>query len=207
MSFLQRWIGLMALLLAAWPAQAHKPSDSYLSISVGADALTGRWDIALRDLDFAIGLDANGDGEITWGELRARHGEIAAYAASRLEVRADSAACTIEVGAQAVDEHTDGAYSVLPLKFGCAGAAAPTRLTLVYRLFADVDPQHRGLLNLPRAARRAPRSSGRKPPSRLSTCSARAAGRSSGNTSKKGSGTSGSASTTSCSCCRCCCRR
>ena len=152
MSVLQRWFTLLALLLALLlavaPVQAHKPSDSYLSISVGADALSGRWDIALRDLDFAIGLDANGDGEITWGELRARHGEIAAYAVSRLEVRADGAACTIEVGAQAVDAHTDGAYSVLPLKFTCAGAAAPTRLTLAYRLFADVDPQHRGLLNL-----------------------------------------------------------
>jgi hypothetical protein len=33
-----------------------------------AHGVTGRWDIALRDLDFALGLDADGDGEITWGE-------------------------------------------------------------------------------------------------------------------------------------------
>jgi hypothetical protein len=136
------------LLLAGLPAHAHKPSDSYLSITAEGAALSGRWDIALRDLDFAIGLDANGDGEITWGELRARHAEVAAYATSRLELKADGAACRIEVGAQAVDEHTDGAYSVLPLKFACVGSAAPTRLTLAYRLFADIDPQHRGLLNL-----------------------------------------------------------
>ena len=52
---------------------AHKPSDSYLSLDVDGTRVTGRWDIALRDLDVALGLDADGDGRITWGELRARH--------------------------------------------------------------------------------------------------------------------------------------
>ena len=41
--------------------------------SVEARALRGQWDIALRDLEYAIGLDADGDGAITWGELRAKH--------------------------------------------------------------------------------------------------------------------------------------
>ena len=90
------------------PALAHKPSDSYLSVTVGDDGISGQWDIALRDLDFALGLDADGNGEITWGETRARHGEIAAYALARLAVRADGAACSVEPGAQQIDEHTDG---------------------------------------------------------------------------------------------------
>ncbi|HSW26800.1 MAG TPA: hypothetical protein VLJ62_28855, partial [Burkholderiaceae bacterium] len=81
---------LCALLgLAGWAlphaADAHKPSDSYLSITqADSGALSGRWDIALRDLDFAIGLDADGDGAITWGEVRAKHADIAAYALARL---------------------------------------------------------------------------------------------------------------------------
>jgi len=140
------------------PAQAHKPSDSYLTITLADGAMTGRWDIALRDLDFAIGLDADGDGAITWGEVRARHAEIAAYALARLSIRADGAdttagakapaghECTIDVGAQAIDDHTDGSYSVLPLTVHCP--QLPKRLTITYRLFADLDPQHRGLLNL-----------------------------------------------------------
>ena len=143
----------------AVPVHAHKPSDSYLSLSMpdaptGATAtLTGRWDIALRDLDFALGLDADGDGQITWGELRARHAEIAAYAQARLTVRVDDADCALAVGTQQVDEHTDGAYSVLPLSMQCprlsaATVASPRKLELEYRLFADIDPQHRGLLNL-----------------------------------------------------------
>lgn len=140
-------LGLLFALLAA-AAGAHKPSDSYLSISVDNQGrVSGRWDIALRDLDFAIGLDADGDGRITWGEVRARHADIAAYAAARLQAQADGAACTLGIGAQQVDEHTDGAYSVLPLAFTCPGPA-PHTLTLAYTLFADIDPQHRGLLNL-----------------------------------------------------------
>ena len=68
------------LASAATPALAHKPSDSYLKISVQENVAEGQWDIALRDLDHAIGLDGNDDGSITWGELRARQDTIATYA-------------------------------------------------------------------------------------------------------------------------------
>jgi HupE / UreJ protein len=138
-------IGLLALLAAA-AALAHKPSDSYLSINVEGGRVSGRWDIALRDLDVAIGLDADGDGRITWGEVRSRHADIAAYAAARLQVQADGGACTLQIGTQQVDEHTDGAYTVLPLALACP--RPPQTLSLAYTLFADLDPQHRGLLNL-----------------------------------------------------------
>ena len=144
---MKRLLALAGLLLAlVAPAHAHKPSDSYLSITIADDRVSGQWDIALRDLDFAIGLDSDGNGEITWGEVRAKHGEIAAYALARLAVRGDGAPCTVEAGAQQIDEHTDGAYSVLPLTIRCA--KTPARLAIDYSLFADLDPQHRGLLNL-----------------------------------------------------------
>ena len=148
------WLTALLLLPGlAGSAWAHKPSDSYLAITVAGSTVTGRWDIALRDLDFAIGLDADGDGRITWGEVRVRHGDIAAYAAARLALAADGRGCTLEVGPQLIDDHTDGAYSVLPLAFTCADAAAanpamPAGLSIAYSLFADIDPQHRGLLKL-----------------------------------------------------------
>ena len=105
-AFWHRAAAALALALGLVSASAHKPSDSYLSLTVEPAGVSGRWDIALRDLDFAIGLDENGDGEITWGEVRARHTEIAAYAGARLAVKADGADCRIEVGLQAVDSHT-----------------------------------------------------------------------------------------------------
>ncbi|MEO7852078.1 MAG: HupE/UreJ family protein, partial [Rubrivivax sp.] len=143
-----RWLlCLLWLAAVAAPAWAHKPSDSYLALQSNDDGqITGQWDIALRDLDFAIGLDANGDGDITWGEVRARHADIAAYALARLSVQADGVDCDVQAGSQMVDRHTDGVYTVLPLRLSCAGA--PQRLDVGYRLFADIDPQHRGLLRL-----------------------------------------------------------
>jgi hypothetical protein len=142
----------LALLALAAPASAHKPSDSYLTLEEPAslDApLQGRWDIALRDLDYAIGLDGDGDGRLTWDEVRARHAAIAGYALARLHVARGGAACSLVAGEQLVDAHTDGAYTVLRFTAHCPAAG---RLDIDYRLFADVDPQHKGLLNVKRGS-------------------------------------------------------
>jgi hypothetical protein len=142
-----RRLALM-LVLSLWiaPADAHKPSDSYLALSLAGDRLSGQWDIALRDLDFAIGLDADGNGEITWGEVKARHAEIAAYAMARLAIAADGAACPTSVTQHLIDNHSDGAYAVL--RFAAACRSVPEELRVTYRLFSDIDPQHKGLLRL-----------------------------------------------------------
>lgn len=137
-----------AALLLLWPvcAHAHKPSDSYLALSVQGTMVQGQWDIALRDLDFAIGLDADANGDITWGEVKARHRDIAAYAMARLAISADSAACPAEVTKHLIDNHSDGAYAVLRFTAQCPHA--PEDLQVIYRLFFDVDPQHKRLLRL-----------------------------------------------------------
>ena len=138
---------LAALLLCAGvAAQAHKPSDSYLVLTVHGQQIDGQWDIALRDLDFAIGLDQNGDGQLTWDEVKARHPAIAAYALARLTLASDGAPCPVTAGQQLVDNHTDGAYTVL--RFHAVCPAKLRTLDIGYRLFADLDPQHKGLLRL-----------------------------------------------------------
>ena len=125
-------------------AAAHKPSDSYLTVRVEGDTVEGRWDIALRDLDWAIGLDANADGAITWGEVRSRHAQIAQYAFGRLVLREGGTPCTIAVRRHAIDHHVDGAYAVLDWAGKCA--VPITRMDIEYRLLFDADPLHRGLL-------------------------------------------------------------
>jgi hypothetical protein len=140
---------LLALLTIAGAAHAHKPSDSYLTLHADGQALRGQWDIALRDLEHAIGLDANGDGAITWGELKAKRGEIAAYALARLAVSADGKPCALQPGEQLVDEHSDGAYSVLRFAAKCE-AERYAALDVEYSLFFDLDPTHRGLLRVDR---------------------------------------------------------
>lgn len=137
---------LLCLLLAAPAALAHKPSDSYLTLQWSEARIEGQWDIALRDLDYALGLDDNQDGVITWGELRAHHADIAAYALARLELSASEKECPLRVIEHLVDDHSDGAYAVLRFAATCGGAADALRVG--YRLFFDLDAQHRGLLRI-----------------------------------------------------------
>jgi HupE/UreJ protein len=137
---------LLLLILVASPASGHKASDAYVTIEHSGPALRGQWDIALRDLDNALGLDANGDGDITWGEVRARHADIAVYALQRLAISSGGERCVLAPAKQSIDTHTDGAYAVLTFSGRCAGAGRT--LAIGYRLFAGLDPQHRGLLNL-----------------------------------------------------------
>jgi hypothetical protein len=134
------------LLFVATAAAAHKPSDSYLGFRIDDSTITGQWDIALRDLDYAIGLDADGDGAITWGEVKARHAEIAAYALARLTLHSAGSVCPARVIEHLIDHHSDGAYAVLRIEASCAGRIGT--LNIDYRLFFDLDPQHKGLLRL-----------------------------------------------------------
>ena len=89
---------LAAALLFSNAVYAHKPSDSYLTLDIQNTTIEVQWDIAVRDLEYAIGLDENGDGAINWGELRGHHADVAAYAIARLKLYSDGAACPIRIG-------------------------------------------------------------------------------------------------------------
>lgn len=102
-----------------------------------------QWDIALRDLEYAVGIDANDDGAITWEELRARHDAISAYALARLAISAESAPCLSTDVEHQVDRHSDGTYAVLRFAAVCPKNARA--LEARYALFFDLDPLHRGL--------------------------------------------------------------
>ncbi len=142
------WLVLMTVLmvLPRAPARAHSASSSYLHVDVQDRALAVQWSIALRDLDYAIGLDTDGDGAITWGELRQHEAAIDAYALSRLSLSADGTPCSFGPVATLADQLGDGAYAVLRFRAACAATAK--RVSVHYALLFDLDPLHRGLLTL-----------------------------------------------------------
>ena len=139
-----RFLLFLGLILSA-PTWAHKASDSYLTLNVQGAQVTGQWDIALRDIDFALGLDRDGNAEITWGELRARQTELATWAQGRLSLQRGGP-CSLALLGDQVDEHTDGQYAVLRISGSCPAASGP--LDVNFRLLFDVDALHRGLLKL-----------------------------------------------------------
>jgi hypothetical protein len=135
----------LALLVAA-SAHAHKPSDSYLTLTVAGDHVEGRWDIALRDLDDAMTLDRDGDGVITWGELRSRGADAAGLALARLALDADGVRCETRPRDLRTVRHSDGGYAVLGFDATCQ--AEPRALEVDYSLFFDLDPQHHGVVRI-----------------------------------------------------------
>lgn len=141
MRYLMAWL----VLLLCQSAFAHKASDSYLVVDVKGSTVTAQWDIALRDIDFALGLDRDGNAEITWGELRARQGDLSSWALSRLEL-SRGGTCALQLAGLQVDDHTDGGYAVLHITGQCPDATGD--LGLQYRLLFDLDNLHRGLLRL-----------------------------------------------------------
>jgi hypothetical protein len=134
------------LLLCSLPVQAHKASDSYLTLAVSETRIEGQWDIALRDLEMAIGLDRDDNGELTWDEIRDRHTDIAAYALARLALSSNGGNCPANVTEHLIDHHTDGAYAVLRFNAACGGTIES--IAIDYSLLFDLDPQHKGLLKL-----------------------------------------------------------
>ena len=150
-----RTLSAALALISAMPlAQAHSASDAYLTLSAAQEpnksaTLQGQWDVALRDLDFAMKLDDDGDGNITWAELRRHQPEIVRYAMPRLRFEAGGKACTVKPTKQLVDNHADGAYAALFFDVDCAArpkGAALKRVAMDYSLFFKIDPSHRAIL-------------------------------------------------------------
>ena len=151
-----RCLFLVLGVAAFSPAHAHSASDAYLTLSADAsnpDLLHGQWDIAIRDLDFLLALDDNGDGKVSWGEVRRHLPAIEGYAYDRLAFRSGNAACSITPVRRQIDDHADGAYVVLMFDVTCRHAestasAATGSLNMKYGLFFDIDPSHRGIFLL-----------------------------------------------------------
>ena len=135
-----------ALSLFGTGAHAHSTSTAYLEIdAITPSAPSLQWRIALRDLDALLDLDANGVGQLTWGEVADRTTDIVTLAASRVAVKSGSAACGLRFDSPRYVRLADAGYVHLDGTATC-GASGP--LTLDYRLFEGVDPSHRVLVSM-----------------------------------------------------------
>lgn len=139
-----RVIALLALSIFSLTAWAHKAGDSYLAISQDGPVVTVAWDVALRDLDLLLVLDANDDKQLTWGEVRTRASDIEALLQANLQI-ADCQAVG-QSAPLAIVQYSDGNYAALRWLMRCAEAP----LSIDYTLLAGIDALHRGLLTLSR---------------------------------------------------------
>ncbi len=141
-------IPLAALIALMWTcsANAHIASNGFLMGTVQGREVTGSIELAVRDVELAVGVDANRDGNVTWGELRAVGPQVARYLKEHVEIAAQNSHCELSFDAIEVNDRVDGSYAWLPFTARCP--VPVSQLDIHYSVLEGVDPSHRGLLTL-----------------------------------------------------------
>src|ERR1700736_3209738 len=136
------------LCTVAWAcgAHAHVASNGFLVGHVTGEDITGSIELSVRDIELAVGVDANRDGKVTWGELRAAGPQVARYVKEHVAFIVQNNSCGLVFQAIQVNDRVDGSYAWLPFTARCP--AAIRELDIRYTVMEGIDPSHRGLLTL-----------------------------------------------------------
>ena len=145
--FFNAFAGLLMLVCLAPCASAHETTKSYLTLNIEGDAITADLRIAFRDIEVAVWMDENLDGQITWGEAKRRLPAVESYVLSNVVMTTPQGACGMQRSTASTS--TDAGVDYLDMTFSgiCpAEAAAEPVVTLHSTLFTDIDPDHRMFL-------------------------------------------------------------
>jgi hypothetical protein len=129
-----------SLLFLSTGALAHQGSEGYVQLQQTASGSRLQVDAALRDLDVPLKVDADGNGQLTAGEVKAAWPAIDAYVKSHVQVLG----CALSSSSQNVVTRDDAAYGSLVYTVACAQAESQaTAPAIRYTLFKDIDTNHR----------------------------------------------------------------
>ena len=135
-------LGILAAFAAA-EARAHNLGDSYLYLQIYEDSITGRFEIALSDLNPALGLSGT-ELEITPENLDERIGFLQHYYREHVTIADPGGPLSIEFTGHSL-LGARGGYVLLPFELGGLDGV-PDRLTFDYSVLFDEEPSHRGFL-------------------------------------------------------------
>ncbi len=139
-----RWC-LCALVFAgaATESAAHNAGNSYLYLQIYPESINGRFEIALSDLNPALGLSGT-EFEITADNLDQRIGFLQEYYLEHVSISDGEDPLSIDFKAHDL-LNAEGGYVLMP--FDLAGFdPVPESLTIDYSVLFDEDPAHRGFL-------------------------------------------------------------
>jgi hypothetical protein len=110
----------LAFLLLLQPAGpgAHR-QQRFSVVQVHGPQLRGSIELAVRDVELAIGVDANHDGKVTWGELRAAAPQLAVRRPASVHRARRAAAVRSAFRRSKINERVDGSYAWLPFTAHC----------------------------------------------------------------------------------------
>jgi hypothetical protein len=134
------------VLGAANRAEAHFTSTSYLIVdSATSNDARLTWDLSAADLHWALGLDRDGNGSITWEEVEARRDDIAALALEHLTVSRGGRACDVRFADLLLTSHTQEPHLSLGFTASCAN---PGAIAVGGDLFFDTNSTQRTLIDV-----------------------------------------------------------
>ena len=136
-------LALLTLYFGSPALQAHETTRSYVSLTSTQGVVDAQVRIAFRDIEVAVWMDENLDGNITWGEAKQRLDAVSAYFASVFALEAGGPCQLARKGASV---STDTGIDYLDLDFTVSCPDAKTPIKAVSHLFADIDPDHRMFL-------------------------------------------------------------
>ena len=148
-----RWLVvafILGVLIWSGKATAHSSSNSYLTLSAPNKQLALRADIHLRDVDLIFDLDADRDGQVTWGETQMRSLELSAWLEQGLQLSESGKKCSLGKADLQVSQLADGTYLSAMWSPDCQriNDLANVDFTLRYSLIFQQDSLHKGLLKV-----------------------------------------------------------
>jgi hypothetical protein len=141
---------LLAILFATlfiWqsPASAHQLSTGYLILNKASADVDGQLQLRWFDLDLILALDADKNGDLTWGEVSAQRDLILDYAASNLNVSDTEGQCSIRwIDQLQTERHLGEGYAVIEFVASCT---EQNQVVIDYTGIFAQDKDHKLLIN------------------------------------------------------------
>lgn len=132
-------VAATSLMWCGAGASAHQGSEGYVQLQQTTEGARLQVEAALRDLDVPLKVDADGNGELTAGEVKAAWPTINAYVKSHVQVLG----CVLSSSSQTVVTRADMAYASLVYGVVCPESGPKAQApTIRYTLFHNIDANH-----------------------------------------------------------------
>jgi len=143
---LLQFILMIVALLLSYAAFAHQTSHSQINLQAEGNTLSGYWYIGVDDLERSAGLDVNGDGKLTWGELSQNQILIDSLAKTQLRIFQNQSTCYLVPKNMMLENLNSGLYVYLPVTITCPQVIEKIKIS--YNFLFSFDAQHKAILSI-----------------------------------------------------------
>lgn len=142
---------LMLVCIGMSNANGHQLSTAYLKLSTTeqSDSLDAQVQLQFYDLERAIGVDSDLDGELRWHEVLQNQSRINAFLLRNLTFGQGQQGCNVQVEDNLrVDNHFNEGYLVIHFVVQCPSNISQQSFQIDYRGIFKQDPNHKILINI-----------------------------------------------------------